>query len=327
MVDQTRKSDEEWRQEKPRVGISTCLLGENVRYDGQHKHDRFLTGTLGKYFEWVPVCPEVECGLPTPREAMRLVGEPENPRLITSRTERDMTERMQSFSRKRVQELEDENLCGFIFKSKSPSSGMERVKVYDENGVPRNVGVGVFAREFMEHFPLLPVEEDGRLHDAHLRENFIENIFCLKAYRDAVADDGVGALVDFHGTHKMQFMAHDPQRQQQMGRLVANASKMDRDALFEQYEELLVNTMREMPTIGRHANVLTHMLGYFKEELTSDEKQELLEVLERYRGQFVPLIVPVTLMRHFVRKYDEPYLKRQSYLNPHPTELKLRNHA
>jgi len=327
MEDKIRKSDDEWQQEKPRVGISTCLLGENVRYDGQHKHDRFLTGTLGKYFEWVPVCPEVECGLPTPREAMRLVGDPEAPRLVTARTEKDMTERMKNFSQKRVKELEDENLCGFIFKSGSPSSGMERIKVYDENGVPNKVGVGMFAREFMDHFPLLPVEDDGRLHDPHLRENFIENIFCLKDYRDAVANDGIGALVEFHGTHKLQLMAHDPQRQQQMGRLVADASKMERDALFDQYEELLVEAMREMPRIGRHANVLTHMLGYFKEELTSDEKQELLEVLDQYRDELVPLIVPVTLMQHYVRKYDEPYLKRQSYLNPHPTELKLRNHA
>lgn len=316
-----------WQGDRPRVGISTCLLGEPVRYDGQHKHDRFLTDTLGRYIEWVPVCPEVECGLPTPREAMRLVGDPESPRLVTVRTDRDMTERMREFARKRVEELEREHLCGFVFKSGSPSSGMERVKVYDENGVPRKVGVGLFAREFMEHFPLLPVEDDGRLHDPHLRENFIENIFCLKAYRDAVSSDGVGALVEFHGRHKMQLMAHDPATLEQMGRLVAGGRELPARELFGRYEELLTGAMREIPTTGRHANVLTHMLGYFRDELSPDEKQELLEVIERYRRGLVPLIVPVTLVLHYVRKYEEPYLAKQSYLTPHPIELKLRNHA
>src|SRR5512135_1105890 len=151
--------------EKIKLGISTCLLGEKVRYDGGHKLDRFLTETLGQYVEYVPVCPEVECGLPVPRESMHLQGDPDSPRLITSRTKQDFTDRMLHWARNRVAELEKEALCGFIFKSDSPSSGMERVKVYNDKGIPSKVGVGVFARIFMEHFPLTPVEEEGRLHD------------------------------------------------------------------------------------------------------------------------------------------------------------------
>jgi len=320
-------TDAAWLREKPRVGISTCLLGERVRYDGQHKWDRYLTDTVGRFVEWVPVCPEVECGLPVPREAMRLVGDPESPRLVTSRTHADMTERMLEFSQRRVQELEKENLCGFIFKSGSPTSGMTRVKVYDESGMPQKVGTGVFARAFMEHFPLVPVEDDGRLHDALLRENFIERIFCLKSYRDCVADRTVEALIDFHAQHKLQLMAHSPSMLTEMGRLVAQPKALAPEELFGSYERLLMDCLRAMCTPGTNANVLMHMMGFFKDELTSDEKQELLDVIDRYRREMVPLVVPLALLQHYVRKYPKPYLAGQSYLNPHPIELKLRNHA
>lgn len=320
-------SDADLQHHRPKVGVSSCLLGEPVRYDGQHKRDRFLTDTLGRYVEWVPVCPEVECGLSIPREAMRLVGDPESPRLLTSRTEKDMTGRMEEFSRRRVRELKAEDLSGFIFKSRSPTSGMKRVKVYDENGVPRSVGVGVFARIFMEHFPLLPVEDDGRLHDPGIRENFVERLFCLQDYRDTVLPDGRARdLVDFHSRYKMQLMAHNPELLKQMGRLVAGDEHQDDDPAAE-YERLLMDAMRERATPPRHANVLTHILGFFKEQLTSEEKAELLELIEQYRRELIPLIVPVTLVRHYVLKYNQPYLAQQSYLNPHPTELKLRNHA
>ncbi len=314
------------KEKKPRVGISSCLLGKSVRYDGTHQLDRYLTRTVGKYVEWVPVCPEVECGLPTPREAMRLVGDPSNPRLVTRRTGKDMTERMVKFSRRRVQELEDEELCGFIFKSRSPSSGMDRVKVYDENGVPHSNGAGMFARIFMEHFPLVPVEEDGRLHDPALRENFFENIFCFRDYRRVGHSRQRADLLTFHRCHKLQLMAHSPKLQKEMGRLVGNPGEADGD-IFRQYEELLRQAMREMPTPGKNANVLSHMLGYFSEELNTWEKQELLSVVEQYRDGLIPLIVPVTLFRHYVRKYDKSYLEEQTYLKPHPLELKLRNHA
>jgi len=328
MVDgsDTAGERDEWSRDRPRVGISSCLLGEEVRYDGQHQRDRYLTDTVGKFVEWVPVCPEVECGLPTPREAMRLVGDPEDPVLVTRRSGRDVTSRMKEFSRQRVEELEGENLCGFIFKSGSPSSGMERVKVYDENGIPRSTGVGIFARMFMDHFPLVPVEEDGRLHDPKLRENFFENIFCFRDYRRVRESRRVRDLVEFHRRHKLQLMAHSPETLKRMGRLVGNPNGQYGD-VFKAYEKLLREAMQQMPSPGKNANVLMHMLGYFTDELNSWEKQELLSVVERYRERLVPLIVPVTLVRHYVRKYDTSYLRDQSYLNPHPLELKLRNHA
>ncbi len=322
----TTRSDVPW--EKPRLGISTCLLGERVRYDGGHKRDRFLTDTFGKFVEWVPVCPEVECGLPIPRESMHLEGDPDAPRLVTSRTGIDLTKQMRDWAAKRVRELETENLSGFIFKANSPSSGMERVKVFDEKGMPHKVGSGLFARAFMDHFPLLPVEEEGRLHDPLLRENFIESVFCLKRYRDAARGRrSARALIDFHAAHKLQIMAHSPAVLKEMGRLVARQKELGRNELFDRYEELLTKALRLKATPGKNANVLQHALGYFKKELTADEKLEALEIIESYRNEVVPLVVPVTLISHYARKYEPEYLARQTFLDPHPGELKLRNHA
>ena len=193
--------------EKIKLGISACLLGKNVRYDGGHKLDRFLTDTLGQFVEYVPVCPEVECGLPIPREAMHLEGDPESPRLVTSRTKQDMTERMVQWAKKRVVNLEEEDLLGFIFKSDSPSSGMERIKVYNEKEMPVKKGVGMFARIFMQHFPLLPFEDEGRLHDPKLRENFIERTFTLKRWRELLGKkESRGNIVDFHTRHKLLWL-------------------------------------------------------------------------------------------------------------------------
>jgi uncharacterized protein YbgA (DUF1722 family)/uncharacterized protein YbbK (DUF523 family) len=310
------------------IGISTCLLGENVRYNGGHALDRFLRDTLGKYVEYVPVCPEVECGFGIPRETFRLVGDPKEPRLVTSHTGVDHTERMEAWARKRVGELENDGLCGFIFKSDSPSSGMERVKVYDEKGVPRKIGAGVFARIFMEHFPLTPVEEDGRLHDPILRENFIERIFTYRRYREVMeGKKDIGNLVEFHTMNKLLLMAHSPKHLQQMGQLVAHAKQLSKKEFITQYEKLLMEAMSLKPSTAKHTNVLHHIMGYFKKDLSTDEKQELLEVVDEYRKGLIPLIVPVTLMNHYVRKYDEAYLKEQVYLNPHPLELQLRNHV
>jgi len=314
--------------EKIRLGISTCLLGENVRYDGGHKLDRFLTDTLGQYVVYVPVCPEVECGLPIPRESMHLEGDPESPRLVTLRTKLDMTERMVNWAKKRVVELEKEGLCGFIFKSDSPSSGMERVRVYNEKGMPVKKGVGMFARIFMEHYPLLPVEDEGRLHDPKLRENFIERIFVLKRWREALdKKENRGTVVDFHTMHKLLILSHSPKHYQVMGKLVAKAKEIPLKDLFQQYQTILMEALLLKATPKKNANVLMHMMGYFKEELSSDEKKELLEVVENYRQEYTPLIVPMTLINHYVRKYDQPYLKEQVYLNPHPLELQLRNHV
>lgn len=162
--------------DKIKIGISSCLLGNNVRYDGGHRHDRYITDTLGRYFAWFPVCPEVECGLGIPREAMRLVGDPENPSLVTIFTGVDHTDGMNAWVKKKLEELEKENLCGFIFKSKSPSSGIGGVKIYTPSGMPDREGAGLFGGAFMKHFPLLPVIDEGQLHDPLLRDNFIERI-------------------------------------------------------------------------------------------------------------------------------------------------------
>ena len=314
--------------EKIKLGISTCLLGEDVRYDGGHKLDRFLTETLGQYIEYVPVCPEVECGLAIPREPMHLEGNPDSPRLVTIRTKKDMTDRMINWAQKRVAKLEKVGFCGFIFKSNSPSCGMERVKVYNQKGMPVKKGAGIFARIFMEHFPLLPVEDEGRLHDPKLRDNFIERVFTLKRWREALERKAsLGNIVDFHMRHKLLLLSHSPRYCETMGKLAAKAKDLPLKELYQTYQSLLMESLSLKTSAKKNANVLQHMMGYFKGQLSSDEKQELLDVIDHYKKAYIPLIVPITLIQHYVRKYDQPYLKQQVYLNPHPLELQLRNHV
>lgn len=314
--------------EKIKVGISACLLGQNVRYDGGHKLDRFLRDTLGAYVEYVPVCPETECGLGVPREAMRLVAAPDGPRLVTISGGVDHTERMRAWAADRLDALEREDLCGFIFKSNSPSSGMERVKVYGAKGVPVKNGVGIFAGLFMRRFPLIPVEDEGRLNDPGLRENFIERLFTLKRWRAAMRTRHLaGAVVDFHTRNKLLILSHSPRHYQAMGRLVASSGRTPADELRASYEHLLLESLKLKATPAKHTNVLQHMLGYFKHQLTPDEKAELLNLIDFHRRNILPLIVPVTMLQHYVRTYDQPYLKTQTYLYPHPVELQLRNHV
>ncbi len=314
--------------DKIKIGISSCLLGNDVRWNGGHKRDRYLTDTLGTFVEWVPVCPEVEIGLGIPRETLRLVGDPEDPQLLTTKTKIDHTDSMKKWARGRLKELAQEDLCGFVFKSDSPSSGMVRVKVYGKKGMPQKKGVGIFARAFMDHFPLIPVEDDGRLRNPLIRENFIEQVFTLKRWRDTRARRScVGNVVDFHSQNKLVLMAHSPKHLKQMGAMTAQGKGMGCSLLYLEYEKLLLEALRLKTTIKKHYNVMLHMLGYFRKDLSADEKQELLEVMGHYKEQLVPLVVPLTLFRHFVRKYDQPYLAQQSYLNPHPVELKLCNHV
>ena len=314
--------------EKIRIGVSACLLGQNVRYDGGHQRDRYITDTLGRWFEWVPVCPEVEYGLPIPREAMRLVGNPETPRLVTIRTRIDHTDEMLSWADKRLEALAAEDLCGFIFKSRSPSSGMAAVKVYPETGMAVKKGVGIFAGAFMRRFPLLPVEEDGRLNDPALRENFIERIFVYRRWRELERrNGGMKELVAFHAEHKLLILSHSPKHLTILGRLVANPDRMKLAALREEYFLNLMEGLRLTATVRKQTNVLEHMAGYFKKKLTPDEKKELGEVIGNYHQGLLPLIVPVTLIAHYVRLYGEPYLQKQIYLHPHPIELMLRNHG
>jgi uncharacterized protein YbgA (DUF1722 family)/uncharacterized protein YbbK (DUF523 family) len=311
-----------------KIGVSSCLLGEKVRFDGGHKHDRYITGTLGKYFTFVPVCPETECGLEIPREAMRLVGAVDSPRLVTNKTGIDYTERMQTWAAKRLDALDRDNLCGFIFKKDSPSSGLHRVRVYSGKGPPARTGRGLFAAAFTRRFPRIPVEEEGRLHDPGLRENFIERVFALKRWREALErKQSVGSLVAFHTREKLLLMAHSQKHYRQMGRLVATGKSLAVARLYDDYETLLMEALHLKATVVKQTNVLMHILGYFKKQLSGDEKQEILGVIDNYHSGHLPLIVPVTLLNHFVRKYRQPYLSDQTYLQPHPLELALRNHV
>ncbi len=311
-----------------RLGISACLLGEKVRYDGGHKYDSFLVKTLGAHVEWVPVCPEVETGFPVPREAFRLVGDPEAPRLVTQKTGIDVTGQMETWARGRLDRLAEDSLCGFVFKSKSPSSGMERVKVYNAAGMAEKKGVGIFARRFMERFPLLPVEEEGRLEDAGLREHFIERVFATSRWQEfARRKPTVGQLVAFHAAGKYQWMAHAPDLARKLGALVAAAKGRPLPELLDEYGQLRAAVMNRRATVAKNVNVLQHLAGYFKKQLTAEGRSELAQLIERYQQGWLPLIVPITLIAHYVRLFSVTYLQGQTYLEPHPLELKLRNHA
>ncbi len=314
---------------KIKLGISSCLLGNKVRYDGGHKFDPFLVNTLGQFVDYVPVCPEVESGFPVPREAFRLVGDLNQPRLVTRQGGVDATAQMERWIEKALPLLEKEELCGFIFKSRSPSSGMERVKVYNDKGMAEKKGVGIFARALMERLPLLPVEEEGRLQDIQLRENFIVRIFTYRRWQELQADGGAtaGRLVDFQRRHKLLLMAHSPEMARQLGKLVARAGVEPLQRLLPEYEKLLMALLKQKATVHKNVNVLQHMLGYFKKQLDGFEKKELLATIENYHQNLIPLIVPLTLLKHYVGKFQQPYLSDQYYLDPHPLELKLRNHA
>ena len=314
--------------DKFNIGISSCLLGNKVRYDGGHTLDAYVTETLGQYFTWLPVCPETEYGLPVPREAMRLTGSPASPRLVAVRTGVDHTEGMLAWAMGKAQELGKSDLCRFIFKSKSPSSGMDGVKVYSDGGVPSKKGVGIFAGAFIRHLPLLPVIDDGRLHDPALRENFIERVFVYQRWQKMIQEGATGKnLVSFHAQHKYLILAHSPRHYSALGRLVAGGKKHLPRELFAEYIRLLMEGLVLIATAKKNTNVLLHMSGYFKHQLTAEEKHELLEIIEQYHKAFVPLIVPIVLLRHYVRQFQEPYLNSQYYLAPHPAELMLRNHV
>ena len=310
-----------------KLGISPCLLGEKVRYDGGHQLDHFLTDTFGQYVDYVPVCPEVECGLGTPREAMRLEGAPESPRVVTTHTHLDQTDGMQEWAKGRVLGLEKENLVGFIFKSGSPSCGMEKVRIYNKKGTPLTKGRGIFATVFMEHFPRTPAQEDGRLRDPKIRENFIERVFTLERWRETIKKKTLARLNDFHTRNKLLILSHSEKHYRMMGRMVAEGKTIPIRELFLNYESSLMDALRLKTTTRKNINVLQHMFGFFRKDLTADEKQELLEIIQKYREGVIPLIVPVTLFNHLVRKYNQPYIEKQTYLNPHPVALQLRNHV
>lgn len=329
MASQT--SDPLWKQwhdpeDEIRIGISTCLLGKKVRFDGGHKRDRYLTDVLGDWVTWVPSCPEIEIGLPIPRPSLRLVAGGGDQRLVMEKTGDDLTETMESYSHERIDELEEKDLDGYVLKRSSPSCGMERVRLYGKGGVPSKNGVGTFARVLMDRWPNLPVEEEGRLNDAVLRENFIQRVFCNHRWRGVLRRGSTRRdLVEFHTAHKMLFRSHNEAGYRRLGRVVASAGTIPDDELFRQYEDEMAATLRTKATAKRHANVMYHVMGYLKQALEPAEKREALTLIEDYRRGLLPLIAPLTLLRHHVARHDIEYMQKQLYLEPHPKELMLLN--
>ena len=315
-----------------RVGISSCLLGEKVRFDGGHKREPFLTDTLAAHVEWVPVCPEVEMGLGTPRETLRLIRlAPAEPlRMVTTRTAIDHTDGMNGWARTRLEQLarDEPDLCGYVLKKDSPSCGMLRVKTYSGDAMPERNGVGLYASALLRRFPMLPVEEEGRLSDPRLRENFIERVYSYRRLKDLfVPGWSLGDLIQFHTAHKMALLAHSTTRYNEMGRLVARGKDLAASELRDAYEKSFMATLAILSTTRRHTNVLTHMMGHLKKLLDADAKRELLDSIEEYRTGVVPLVVPLTLLRHYVRLHRIDYLAGQIYLDPYPRDLMLRNTA
>jgi uncharacterized protein YbgA (DUF1722 family)/uncharacterized protein YbbK (DUF523 family) len=309
-----------------RIGISACLLGHEVRFDRGHKRDAFLSDTFGRFVSWVPVCPEVECGLGTPRESMRLVDRGSGIRLVTVRSNVDMTARLAEYAEERVARLAQEDLCGYVLKKDSPSCGLERVKVYDANAVPSRTGRGLFAARLLDRMPDLPIEEEGRLSDPRLRENFIQRVFAYRRLRSLFgAGWTTGALVRFHAAHKLMLMAHSPAAYLEMGRLVARAASMQPADVERAYRHAFMSALTVVASRGRHANALQHMAGYLKDRLDRESRAELATAIADYRAGLVPLVAPMTLLRHHIRRHEVSYLLGQHYVEPHPKELGLRN--
>lgn len=318
----------EEKMEKIKIGVSSCLLGNEVRFDGGHKRDYFLTDTLSKFVEFVPICAEVELGLPIPRETLRLQKINDEVRLIFNKSKEDITQKMERFSEKRVKAVEEENLSGFILKKDSPSCGMERVKVYSEKGIPEKNGRGIFAKILIEKYPLLPVEEEGRLNDPVLRENFFERVFAYERIKNFFSTKWhYRDLIEFHSREKLFLMAHDNSGYRELGKIVAESSKVDKDVLKKRYFEIFMNSAKKHSTVKKNFNVLQHIYGYLKEKLSPIEKDELFSVFEDYKNSIIPLIVPITLLRHHLLIYDVKYILKQTYLSPSPKELMLRNHS
>jgi len=310
-----------------RIGISSCLLGDAVRFDGGHKRDHFLTQVLAPYVEWIRVCPEVEVGMGVPRETLRLVRINGDTRMITTRTGIDHTDSMRAYAVRRTRALASMDLRGYVLKKDSPSCGLDRVKVYGEGGGARS-GVGTYAEVLKARFPYLPIEEEGRLNDPILRENFIERVFAYDRLRELF--DGrwtQKSLIAFHTAHKMALLAHSTTAYQELGRLVAAGTITPRGEPQRQYEECFMRALAKPATTRRHINVLMHMAGHLKSQLDDASKRELLDCIDEYRRELVPLVVPLTLLRHHVRAHGIEYLAGQTYLEPHPRELMLRNHV
>ncbi len=309
------------------LGISSCLIGEEVRFNGGHKREAYITDTLASFVDFIPVCPEVAIGMSVPRPALHLIGESENPQLVYANDHaQNFTTAMQDYSKQQVKQFPQ--ICGYIVKNKSPTCGMERVRVYQGKGSPTKSGVGIYTRELQNTNPLLPIEEEGRLKDPFLRENFIERIYAYQRWLDMMKNRITAKiLTDFHAQHKLILMAHNIAGYQRCGNIAANINKGHLKPTAQAYIREFMQTLQYRATHKRHTNVLQHLLGYLSKQLSSEDKQELLNIIEQYRNQQLPLIVPITLFKHYFRIYPNDYIKKQLYLNPHPDELKLRNHV
>jgi len=302
------------------VGISSCLIGEKVRYDGGHRRDAYIADTLANYFDFRPFCPEMGIGLGAPRPTLQLAKVKGRIRCIQVKNrDVDVTDALCDYATELT--LLQNGLCGYIFKSNSPSCGMERVKVYDNNQVRRE-GVGVYAQEIMRLYPLLPIEEEGRLGDSGLRENFIQRVYVFYRWQQMLETGlSVDALTHFHARHKLIIMSHADYHP--LGRLAASACAENLSAVAAQYILLLMTRLKKIATRPQHVNVLQHIQGYLKKQLTMDETAELCEVIEAYRRAELPLVVPITLLKHHFRKTPDPYIEQSYYMSPYPQELNL----
>lgn len=312
-------------EQKIPVGISACLLGQKVRYDGEAKLNPYITETLGQYFHWVPICPEAEAGLGTPRPSMHFEEDGDDIKLVQPKTGLDLTQKMTEFSTSRVAKVGPYDIYGYILKARSPSCGMERVKVYRGHGVrPHTNGTGVFAKALKEQHPLLPLEEEGRLCDPVLRENWVKRVFSRYQFHRALfPEPSMGKLVDFHARYKFAVLCHDEVIYRTMGRLVGQTEKKDLAAILVEYEDLLMNALAKKATPAKHTNVLEHLYGFFKKVLSKAAREAVLGTIRDYQEGFVPLIVPITLLRHYAVLHEMDYLMNQTYLNPHPKRLAL----
>jgi uncharacterized protein YbbK (DUF523 family)/uncharacterized protein YbgA (DUF1722 family) len=318
----------EHAREPIRIGVSACLLGQKVRYDGGHKRDAYLTGTLAPFVEWVPVCPEIEVGMGAPREPIQLVKRGGSIRLLGTRTGADHTGAMRAYARRRVERLAAEGLSGFVLKSNSPSCGLERVRVRSGAGRVTRTGRGLFAAAVALRFPTLPIEEEGRLLNPRLRENWIERVFAYHRLQRVWAGRWrIADLVEFHAAHRLVLLAHSPGTSRSLDRLLSGAPPLDRQALRARYERGFMAALARPATRGRHAKVLLHALGHFGDRIDGASRRRLLERIRDYRHGRAPLVVPLTLVSHRVRVLGIDSLKGQIYLRPHPHELALLKEA
>lgn len=314
--------------EKIPVGISQCLLGDNVRYDGSHKHSKICTELLAKHFDFTAVCPEMGIGMGTPREAIHLRGNLHDDavRAVGNRTSSlDVTEKLENHGREKAHELQ--HLCGYIFMGRSPSCGLGNITVHHENGNPQERHtLGIYARAFTQQHPLLPVEEEGRLRNNRLCENFVARVYAFRRWRDMV-DSGLtpAKLQDFHARHKYLLMSHRNESYRHLGHLVAMAHQRSTATVAREYLHEFMMTLKIVSNTKTHANVLQHLLGYLKKDMDAASKQELLQLVDEYRCGRIPLIAPLTLLKHHLQKHPNTYLLRQIYLEPHPPGLMLRN--